>query len=385
MSLEDDRRFMARALRLAARAEGRTRPNPMVGALIVKAGRVVGKGYHHRAGEPHAEVLALREAKNRAKGATAYVTLEPCCHFGRTPPCSQALIDAGVSRVVVAMEDPNPKVAGGGLAALRRAGIQTLVGILKKEAEALNLPFLTWIRDQRPAITLKTAASLDGKIATHTGESQWITGSAARRMVQRLRARHDAVMVGIGTVLIDNPRLNCRTISLHEERTETSSGRSRNPIRVIVDSQLRTPPDAQLFQVAFDAPIWIATAGALPEKERLFKEQLPRKRPEVSFIHCQKNDQGRVDLEDLMKKLGAREITSLLSEAGGKLTASLLEKKLVEKLALFLAPRLIGGRDAAGIFDGFGISELHKSPWLKDMQIRPIGRDWLIEGNFCSE
>ncbi|MBF0152856.1 MAG: bifunctional diaminohydroxyphosphoribosylaminopyrimidine deaminase/5-amino-6-(5-phosphoribosylamino)uracil reductase RibD [Magnetococcales bacterium] len=363
--VQQDRRFMVQALRLAARAEGRTCPNPLVGCVVVRDGRRVGTGYHRRAGEAHAEVEALNQAGDLARGATAYVTLEPCSHFGRTPPCADALIDAGVQRVVTAMQDPNPLVAGRGLQRLREAGIEVVLGVEKAAATRLNAPFLTWMTQKRPMITIKGAVSLDGKIATRTGKSQWITGKDARLMVQRLRDRHDVVMVGSGTVLADNPLLTCRL------------PRGRNPVRLVLDSTLRVSTDAALFSVSPPAPLWIATT---PRADPLRMQELGTL-PGVEILTCRANQEGRVDLHDLMGILAQKGILSILSEAGGILTHALLEARLADRLALFMAPLLIGGREAPGFLDRLGIDRLTAAPGLEHMQVQQVGKDLLLTGD----
>lgn len=376
MDAEQDQRLMRHALRLAARGVGHTSPNPVVGCLIVQTQRaghaplphIVGKGFHQRAGEPHAEVLALRQATQHARGATVYVTLEPCSHHGRTPPCADALIQADVARVVVAMQDPNPRVAGQGLEKLRQAGIEITVGLCAEEAATLNQPFITWITQGRPMITLKMAASLDGKTATRTGESQWITGPLARQYVHRMRSRHDAVMVGVDTVLADNPRLNCRL---------SSQGRVpfRDPIRLVVDSQLRTPLHAAILTASTTAPLWIATTERAPHARRQAMEKAG-----VPLMFCQTTASGRVNLDDMMRQMGKKGVLSILSEAGGTLSAALVDAKLADRLALFLAPKLIGGQMAAGLLQGEGIDRLTNARQLTKLRIITVGDDLLLEG-----
>ncbi|MEO5378469.1 MAG: bifunctional diaminohydroxyphosphoribosylaminopyrimidine deaminase/5-amino-6-(5-phosphoribosylamino)uracil reductase RibD [Magnetococcus sp. DMHC-6] len=358
---------MSMAIRLAARATGRTRPNPLVGCVIVqRGGQVVGRGYHQLAGAPHAEVFALRAAGSLAAGATVYVNLEPCSHFGRTPPCCEALIQAGVARVVVAMSDPNPLVAGGGLQRLQQAGIEVSLGVGEAQAQWLNAPFVSWITRGRPLLTIKSAASLDGKTATHSGESQWITGDMARTRGQRLRDTHDVVLVGSGTVAMDNPRLTCRLAN------------GRDPIRLVVDSTLAIPEDAQVFTSSEQAPLWIATTDRATEARRAALE----KRARVQLIYCKKNGDGRVDLVDLMGQLGKMEVTSVLSEAGGRLTQALLDAKLADRLELFLAPKLIGGRGAPGILHGEGVSCLADAWRVSNLRVTHLGEDLLIQGDF---
>ncbi|MBF0125808.1 MAG: bifunctional diaminohydroxyphosphoribosylaminopyrimidine deaminase/5-amino-6-(5-phosphoribosylamino)uracil reductase RibD [Magnetococcales bacterium] len=357
---------MALALRLAARAAGRTRPNPMVGCVIVKDGEILGQGYHPCAGAPHAEVFALREAGEGARGACAYVTLEPCSHFGRTPPCADALIKAGVGRVVVAMVDPNLQVSGRGVARLRESGIEVVIGVREAEAQELNRPFVTWIEQERPMITLKSAASLDGKTATRTGESQWITGPIARKRVQRMRDVHDVVMVGIGTVLADDPSLTCR---MHG---------GRDPVRLVVDSRLRIPEDARVFTSSQTAPLWIATGHSAS----FARAEALGARENVRVIPCRETREGRVNLVDMMHRLADMDVTSVLCEAGGVLTGALLEAGLADRLALFLAPKLIGGRDARGILEMTGIGSLADAQRLVRTRICHVGEDILIEGDF---
>ncbi|MBF0455631.1 MAG: bifunctional diaminohydroxyphosphoribosylaminopyrimidine deaminase/5-amino-6-(5-phosphoribosylamino)uracil reductase RibD [Magnetococcales bacterium] len=355
---------MDHALRLAARAVGRTRPNPVVGCVVVANGKVVGRGFHPKAGAPHAERFALQEAGEKARGATVYVTLEPCSHTGRTPPCADALIQAGVGRVVAAMTDPNPQVSGRGMRRLADAGIQVVVGVREREAQHLNQPFITWITQGRPMVTLKMAASLDGKTATRTGESQWITGPEARKRVQSMRNQHDVVMVGIGTVLADDPRLNCRLPG------------GRDPIRLVVDSHLRIPDTATLYDASSTAPLMVATLKKnSPER---IKKVMDR---QVQVILCQETATGQVDLLDLMGQLGEREITSVLSEAGGILSDALLQAGVVDRLALFLAPKLIGGQEAPGLFKGEGIQRLAQAREVDNLVVTQIGRDLLLEGS----
>ena len=363
-----DQHFMGQALRLARRAMGHTRPNPLVGCVIVRDGRVVGKGYHHRAGEAHAEVLALRQAGEAAQGATLYVSLEPCSHHGRTPPCVEALIQARVGRVVAAMTDPNPQVAGQGVQRLQAAGIPVTVGVCLQEATALNQPFVTWITQGRPLVTLKMAASLDGKTATHTGESQWITGSLARHHVQKMRAQHDLILVGIGTLLADNPRLNCRLPG------------GRDPIRLVVDSTLRTPPQAAILTASATAGVWIATTERASLAHRIGWQNRAAGGEACQLLICRSTASGRVDLVDLLAQLGKLNILSVLAEAGATLNAALLDAGLVDRLALFLAPRLIGGQGAAGLLHGMGVAHLADAHRLSDLHVTSVGEDLLLEG-----
>ncbi|MBF0588878.1 MAG: bifunctional diaminohydroxyphosphoribosylaminopyrimidine deaminase/5-amino-6-(5-phosphoribosylamino)uracil reductase RibD [Magnetococcales bacterium] len=355
---------MKLALRLAQRAAGRTRPNPLVGCILVRDQKIVGRGYHKQAGSLHAEPHALVDAGTLAEGATAYVTLEPCSHQGRTPPCADALIKAKVARVVVAIEDPNPLVAGRGLHRIRQAGIDVTVGVCQEEARRILAPFISWITRKRPLVTLKTAASIDGKIATRTGESQWITGPEARRRVHRLRDTHDVVMVGAGTAMIDNPQLTCRLPG------------GRHPIRLVVDSTLRIPLEMEFFRTIDEAPLWIAvTDRADPKKRQAMKAK------GANILEIEATPQGRVNLTALMARLGALDVTSVLSEAGGILSQALLDARLPDRLELYLAPKLIGGHEASGILNGAGVSRLADAVKITHMRTRMLGHDLLIQGD----
>ncbi len=351
---------MRLALRLAARAAGRTDPNPMVGAVVVRAGRVAGTGYHRRAGEPHAEVLALRRAGAKARGATLYVSLEPCAHFGRTPPCTEAILRSGVRRVVAATRDPNPLNRGRGLGILRAHGVNATVGILEKEAIALNRVFATRMTSRRPFVTVKIAQSLDGKIATQRGASRWISGPAARQWARRLRAESDAVLVGIETVLKDDPRLTAR----------------RNPVRVILDSRLRTPPHARLF--ASKAPVWIAATTSAPRGR---EARLRRTGARVLRLAPVR---GRVDLRSLLKELHRREISRLLIEGGGEVVASALEAGVVDRVAWVIAPKILGGRRAPTAVGGAGVPLPGQAIQLRNFSVRRLGPDLLVTGDVPS-
>jgi len=360
-----DRHYMKMALELAARARGRTSPNPMVGAVLVKDNRIVGQGYHARAGTPHAEVLALAEAGNEARGATLYVTLEPCCHHGRTGPCTEAVIAAGVARVVIAMRDPNPLVSGGGIRRLRDAGVEVVTGVMEEEALELNEVFIKYITTGLPFVTAKAAMSLDGKIATHSGKSKWITGPEARAYGHCLRDWHDAILVGIGTVQADNPSLT----------TRLAAGGGRDPVRIILDSMARTPLDAIVVTQHSEAPTIIAaTAGAPPER----LEALRRAGAEVLVV----NEGTRVDLKELVKILGKREITSLLIEGGAEVHGSAFAAEIVDKVVWFIAPKIIGGRDAPGPVGGLGAGDLSGAAELERVEVSCLGPDFCIEGYF---
>ncbi|MBF0097541.1 MAG: bifunctional diaminohydroxyphosphoribosylaminopyrimidine deaminase/5-amino-6-(5-phosphoribosylamino)uracil reductase RibD [Magnetococcales bacterium] len=363
--MTQDQHYMGQALRLARRAQGHTRPNPLVGCVLVRQGQVVGKGYHRQAGGAHAEVWALQQAGEQARAATAYVTLEPCSHFGRTPPCADALIRAGITRVVVAMTDPNPRVAGRGMQRLREAGIAVTEGVCAAEATEMNQPFISWITRGRPLVTAKMAASLDGKTATHTGESQWITGAVARQRVQRMRAEQDVVLTGIGTVLADDPRLNSRIRG------------GRDPIRVVVDSHLRTPLSAAIVTASEQAPLWIACTTEVDDVQRHAWRRW-EENGRVRLIPCRPTATGQVDLQDLMEQLGQREILSVLVEAGARLTGGLFAAGLVDRLALFLAPCLLGGEGA--LLAGMGVARLHEAWRVRQWRMTPVGEDLLLEG-----
>ncbi|MDP3722043.1 MAG: bifunctional diaminohydroxyphosphoribosylaminopyrimidine deaminase/5-amino-6-(5-phosphoribosylamino)uracil reductase RibD [Candidatus Omnitrophota bacterium] len=356
-------RYMRLALRLARQAQGHTSPNPMVGALVVRDGRVVGQGHHRRAGAPHAEVEALRQAGARARGATLYVTLEPCNHTGRTPPCCDAIIAAGISRVVVAAEDPNPITDGRGIARLRRKGIQVVRGVLESEAEALNEPFRKAMQTGLPFVMAKIGQSLDGKIAVAGGQSRWITSEASRRLAHRWRSRVDAILVGINTILQDDPLLTARA----------GTPRPARPVKVIVDSRLRTPTTARCLSAQSPAPTLIATAGRHPARAAA----LARRGAEVLVLPPR---QGRVPLRRLCRSLARRGIHSLLIEGGGEVLASALAERLVDRVVFFIAPLLIGGRATPGAIGGDGAGRLTQAIRLEDAVSRRVGPDWCIEG-----
>lgn len=361
--------FMERALRLAERGRGRTSPNPMVGAVLVKDGAdgtsdIVGEGFHPQAGEPHAEVFALRQAGEQAHGATLYVNLEPCCHYGRTPPCTQALISAGVAEVHLAMLDPNPRVAGQGRADLEAAGIRTVLGEREAEARALNEVFVHWITTGRPFAIAKFAMSLDGKIATHTGDARWITGSAARHHVHQLRDQVDGILVGVDTVIADDPQLT----------TRLEGADVRHPLRVILDSTGRIPPTARVLDPALPGQTMIATTEAMPPERR---QALVDGGVEVLALPT---DRGRVSLAPLLTTLGQREVTSLLVEGGGTVLGSFFTYALVDKVLAFVAPIVIGGRDAPTPVGGAGVARIAEAWRLTRVQVQQLGPDVLISG-----
>lgn len=359
-----DRKFMEHALVLAARARGRTSPNPLVGAVIVRDSEIVGEGYHQRAGEAHAEINALNQARTLADGATMYVTLEPCCHWGRTPPCTEAVIRAKLANVFIATEDPNPRVSGNGIRQLEEAGIPVQVGLCEGESRQLNEVFIKYITTQCPFVILKSAISLDGKIATASGESQWITSEASRLKGHEIRAQVDAILVGVGTVLQDNPSLTAR---LPERQNE-------DPIRVVVDSRGRTPLEAKIFSPDSDAGTLIAVTESV-SLERV--EGFKAAGAEVLIIE-KKN--GRVCLRELMRELGRKGITSVLIEGGGEVNSAALQAGIVDKLMFFIAPKLIGGKEAPGPIGGAGIGRLSDAFELRDVKTTQIDTDFLIEG-----
>jgi diaminohydroxyphosphoribosylaminopyrimidine deaminase/5-amino-6-(5-phosphoribosylamino)uracil reductase len=361
MSFSDvDHSMMARALRLAERGLWTTSPNPRVGCVLVRDAWIVGEGWHEKAGEPHAEVSALRAAGPRARGATAYVTLEPCSHHGRTPPCAEALIAAGVSRVVVAMIDPNPLVAGKGLALLGAAGIQVASGLLESEARELNIGFVSRMTRGRPWLRLKTAASLDGKTALNNGLSQWITGPDARRDGHRFRARACAILTGIGTVRDDDPQLSVRDV-------ETT----RQPLRVVVDSKLEIPLTARILQGGNTLVV-----GAVENAEKI--ELL---RSTGNLVEILPNDSGKVDLKALLELLAQRGINEVHAEAGFKLNGSLLREGLVDELLLYLAPCLIG-HEASGLFNLPELTSLDGKRQLQIRDLRQLGEDIRLIARF---
>jgi diaminohydroxyphosphoribosylaminopyrimidine deaminase/5-amino-6-(5-phosphoribosylamino)uracil reductase len=361
MTLPSDHKHMGRALELAARGRYTTDPNPRVGCVLVRDGEVVGEGWHVRAGGPHAEIIALREAGDRAAGATAYVTLEPCCHHGRTPPCTEALIAAGVQRVVAAMQDPNPRVGGAGLEALQVAGIEVHLGVLEAEAERLNPGFVMRMRQGRPWVRCKLAMSLDGRTAMASGESRWITGEDARRDVHRWRALSSAIMTGVGTILADDPSLTVRL-------GEGESGLLRQPLRVILDTHLRTPPGARLLGMPGETLI----LTGVPDRQRESRLEGSG----VSIITLPM-DGDRLDLAAVMVHLGRLEINEVHLEAGATLSGALLAVGLVDELLIYLAPHLMG--DAArGLFHLPGLECMEQRVGLSISDIRAVGRDWRI-------
>lgn len=353
---------MQLALDLAESARGKTNPNPLVGAIIVKDGVIAGTGIHRKAGEPHAEVHAFRMAGEYAKGATLYVTLEPCSHYGKTPPCANLVKDSGVSRVVVAMQDPNPEVAGRGIELIRSAGIEVEVGVLEEKAKRLNERFIHNMLTNRPFVISKFAMTLDGKIATHTGHSKWITGEPSRYTVHQLRNEVDAILVGIGTVLADNPSLTTR---LPDEKN------SKNPIRVILDSELRVPFDANVVSTAEAKTIIVTSEQAEQEKLAALGEK------GVDFIFVPKTETG-LDLDVMLTELYKKGITDVLVEGGSEINASFLRAGLIDKYLIYIAPKLLGGRNSLTPFTGYDVNQMDEALHVTFDKIDKIGDDLCI-------
>lgn len=360
MSEELDRKYMARALQLALRGAGHTRPNPMVGAVLVKDGRIIGEGWHKQYCGPHAEVNAFASATEDPEGATLYVSLEPCSHYGKTPPCADLIIRKKVARVVAALEDPNPLVSGRGFRKLRANGIRVTVGVLAEEARHINDVFLTYVTRKRPFVLYKAAMSLDGKIACHTGESQWISSEKSREEVQRLRGILSGIMVGAGTVIADNPRLTCRM-----EEYE-------NPARIIVDGKLRVPLESRIFHEP-GRNIILTTSEASPEKKKAL-ENLG-----VELIEADSEEPGKVDLKSAMLALGIKGIDGILLEGGPTLAASALEAGIIDAVRFYIAQKIIGGREAPSPFAGTGAAHMNEVVPLTDAVYGTSGDDLWIQ------
>lgn len=359
----DELRFMSRAIGLARRGLGRTSPNPMVGAVVVKGGRIVGEGFHRAPGEPHAEVEAIRAAGIETQGAALFVTLEPCNHYGRTPPCTQAIMAAGIKKVYYGIGDPNPSVIGGGAEFLRKAGIEVVGQVLENRCKALNEVYLTNVTLKRPYVYLKLAMSLDGRIATRSGHSKWITSEQSRVKTHRLRDRVCAIMVGIETILADNPFLTTRL-----------TGRTgRDPVRIVADSNLRTPLDANIFNQTSPSGVILATRSNPPSR---LKARLEKKGAKI----IQTSGSNKVDLKDLLSNLYQMGITSLLIEGGARLAWGALEARIVDRCVFFYAPIIIGGKSAPSGVSGIGINRLEEAPRLVEMRSSKVGPDILVEG-----
>ena len=356
----EDRDYMALALSLAERGVGWASPNPMVGAVIVKDGRIIGQGWHEKCGQPHAERNALSACTELPQGATMYVTLEPCCHYGRQPPCTQAILESGIRRVVVGSGDPNPLVAGKGIALLRQAGVEVTEHVLETECEKLNEVFFHYIRTKRPYVVMKYAMTLDGKIAAHTGDSKWVTGEEARNHVQQLRHRYTGIMVGVGTVQADDPLLTCRIPG------------GRSPVRILCDTCLRTPLTAQVVTTARQFPTLLATCCTDGDRRAAYEAA------GCQVLVLPERD-GHVDLNALMEELGRREIDSILLEGGGTLNWAALEQGIVQKVLAYIAPKLAGGKAAKTPVEGTGIDRMARAIRLEHSSITQIGEDFLIE------
>jgi diaminohydroxyphosphoribosylaminopyrimidine deaminase/5-amino-6-(5-phosphoribosylamino)uracil reductase len=362
--MANDESYMARALELAAKGRGRVEPNPMVGAVIVRENRVIGEGYHGEFGGPHAEVEALKDAERSggARGAVLYVTLEPCNHEGKTPPCTDALIRSGLRRVVYAMKDPNPGVAGGGAERLKAAGMEATGGVLERQARRQNAPFIKFVTQKRPYVTAKWAMTLDGKIATHTGDSKWITCELAREYAHRLRSQADAVLVGAGTVRADNPELTARFPG------------GRNPRRFVLAPMLGIPLDSVIVRTAKEIPTYIfACSDAPAEKARQFEAAGCR-------IVAIQGDKGGVSLDDILDFLGREGVTNLLIEGGSYTHSKFFEAGLVDRILCFIAPKIIGGREAPGPIGGEGFASIGEAVMLKDVEMEMFENTFLISG-----
>lgn len=357
--------YMRQALRLAERGRGRTSPNPMVGAVIVKAGKIVGRGFHRKAGEPHAEVNAILAAGTRARGATLYVNLEPCCHrTKRTPPCTEAIITSGIRKVVLATRDPNPQVNGRGIKILRRAGISIVKEILKESSITINEIYIKYITKRIPFVILKAAMTLDGKIARGNTVSQWITGEQARRMAHRLRNQVDAVLVGIRTIMVDDPRLT----------TRLPGKRGKDPHRIVLDSTLKIPLNARVLSQSSSATTFIATTRKAP------RGKIRELHDKGAVVLVLPDQNKRVNLKSLVKELGRLGMTSLMIEGGAEVNASALQSGIVDKLIWFVAPKLMGGKEAVGVIGGTSPERLKKTIFIRSIRCRKVGNDLMIEG-----
>ena len=369
----NDTHFMKIALAEAEKGCGFTSPNPMVGAVVVKHHQVVGKGFHGYAGGPHAEVNAIDDAGKNAAGATIYVTLEPCNHTGRTPPCTKKILEAGITRVVVAANDPNPGVAGGGNRFLRSRGVTVIEGVLKEEAIRLNVVFNKYITTKRPFVTLKCAATLDGQIATRTGDAKWITNEMSRNFVHRLRHENDAIMVGIGTVNADNPSLTTRLPG------GVFGKKAKDPVRVILDSNLSISEDATVLRIASDSDTVVVT-GRLPDAKPILDKRDRLLKLGVKVVPVATENQ-RIKMAALMDALGNMGVTSVLVEGGSQVHASALAAKIADRVMFFYAPKLLGGNDGTPICAGAGPAVMAQSLGVKNIRVRQFGEDVLIQGD----
>ena len=358
----DDRFYMQRAIELAYKGEGRTNPNPMVGCVIVRGDEILSEDYHHEYGRFHAERNALLKCVN-AQGATAYVTLEPCCHYGKTPPCTEIIIEKKIKRVVIGSRDPNPLVAGKGVQALREAGIEIVQDFMREECDAVNPVFFHYITTGLPYVVMKYAMTLDGKIATYSGKSKWITGAAARQHVHKLRNKYAAIMVGIGTVLADDPMLNCRIDG------------GKDPLRVICDSSLRIPINSNIVRTAGEIPTMIFTGSSADARK---KAELESRGIRVTAAG---GEDGRVDLHKVIKHLGGEKIDSILIEGGGEMHESALKAGIVNHVCVYIAPRMFGGRDAKSPVEGTGFESPAEAAIFTNLRYTQLGEDLLIEAD----
>lgn len=355
-----DTQYMRMALEYAKKGMGFVNPNPMVGAVLVKDGRIIGQGYHEKYGSPHAERNAIDSCLTSPEGAVLYVTLEPCCHFGNTPPCIEIIMQSGIKRVVVGTRDPNPLVAGKGMEVLRQNGVEVIAGILEKECRELNEVFFYYIQSNRPFVIMKYAMTMDGKSASCSGKSKWITSEPARERVHQDRHRYSAIMAGVGTVLADNPLLTCRI------------EKGKNPIRIICDTHLRTPLDSNIVESAKEVPTIIATSCKDEKRYRLYRDS-------ACDILVLSKENGHVDLNELMSELGKRKIDSVYLEGGGTLNWSALQSGIVNKVHAYIAPKLLGGAEAISPVTGSGIDEPDHGFFLSGSKITLLGEDILIE------
>lgn len=353
--------FMSLAMKLALKAKGMTSPNPLVGALVVKNGRIIGRGFHKKAGFAHAEVVALDEAGEKAKGATLYVTLEPCAHFGRTPPCVERIIQSRIQQVIVGTKDVNPLNNGKGIEILKKRGIKVEVGFLEEKLKRMNEVFFKYITKRMPFVTVKVAQSLDGRIATHTGDSKWITSDTSRMYAHRMRKEYDGIIVGVNTVLRDNPKLDAWFSR-------------KQPVKIVIDSQLSTPAEANIF--SGKGQVVIITLPTPVGQETENRKILNQKAKIIEV----KEKAGQINLRDALKKLAQQEIANILVEGGGTLIGSLFDDKLVDKVLFFVSPKIIGGKDAISSVMGQGISRIESAIRLREVRIKRSGDDFLVEG-----
>lgn len=360
-------RYMKRAVELAVMGTGFTSLNPLVGAVIVKNDIIIGEGYHQKYGGPHAEINAFRDADSRGNdvsGADMYVTLEPCSHYGKTPPCAEEVIKRGISRVFIGMKDPNPLVAGRGLFMLQKAGIEVICGILENECRRINEPFIKFITKKLPFVCMKAAMTLDGKIATHTGDSKWVSCEASRETVHQMRNKYMAIMVGADTVIADNPLLTCRL-----------PGKCRNPLRIVVDSQARCPAESKVFEVSENEKTLLAVTKKAPADKIESLRKIG-----VDVVVLPEDENGRVNLKDLMKELGNRKIDSILLEGGGTLNFSALQAGIVDRAVMFVAPKIVGGKNAKTPVEGEGVEIMSDAIELNHIETQIIENDLMITG-----